>query len=72
MIIKDEPGVIGEIASILGKKKINITNIELQKIDDYYVEVEISTNLMYMQNAGEIMGLLESVKGIETIKMKEE
>lgn len=72
MILKDEPGVIGEIASILGKKKINITNIELQKIDDYYVDVEISTNLMYMQNAGEIMGLLESVKGIETIKMKEE
>ncbi|WDC83581.1 ACT domain-containing protein [Caloramator sp. mosi_1] len=49
MIVKDEPGVIGEIASILGKKKINITNIELQKIDDYYVEIEIATNLLYMQ-----------------------
>ncbi|GFR34550.1 MgtC/SapB family protein [Thermobrachium celere] len=72
MIAKDQPGVIGEIASILGKKKINITNIELEKIDDYYVEIEISTNLLYMQNVNEILSVLEGVNGIETIKIKEE
>ncbi|CDF58455.1 MgtC/SapB family protein [Thermobrachium celere] len=72
MIAKDQPGVIGEIASILGKKKINITNIELEKIDDYYVEIEISTNLLYMQNVNEILSILEGVNGIETIKIKEE
>jgi len=72
MIAKDQPGVIGEIASILGKRKINITNIELEKIDDYYVEIEISTNLLYMQNVNDIISILENVNGIETIKIKEE
>lgn len=72
VLVKDQPGVIGEIASFLGKRRINIIYINLEKIDDYYVEVELTVNVPYMQDFAQVINELSTINAVENINMQEE
>lgn len=72
VLVKDQPGVIGEIASFFGKRRINIVYINIDRIDDYYVEVELTVNIPYMQDSTQVINELSTIEAVENINMHEE
>lgn len=72
IIVRDQPGVIGEIASFLGKRRINIIYINLERVDDYYVEVELTVNMPYMQDSTQLINEISTLDVVENINMEEE
>lgn len=67
MLLEDRPGQVGIIGSILGDMDILIKNIELTRLEDNDLEVELLIHLPPNMSIEEVIDELSVVKGLRRI-----
>ena len=67
MLLEDRPGQVGIIGSILGDMDILIKNIELTRLEDDDLEVELLIHLPPNMSIEQVIDELSVVKGLRRI-----
>ncbi len=67
LILKDQPGMLGQIASKLGEEGVNIRKINIsdEDYDDGYIEIDLQ--LSFSQRV-DVVGVIEKLKGIDGVR----
>lgn len=69
-IICNKPGQIGKIGKALGDSQISILNIEMETIDDDYVNIHLLLSSPNQMKDKDIFDLLMNVEGIYEVKQQ--
>ncbi|MDD3853048.1 MAG: MgtC/SapB family protein [Syntrophomonadaceae bacterium] len=68
MVVEDRPGQVGVIGSILGNMGVLIKNIQLTRLEDEDLEVELLLHLPAHISISEIIEELSEVQGLKNIQ----
>ena len=68
MVVEDRPGQVGVIGSILGNMGVLIKNIQLTRLEDEDLEVELLLHLPAHISITEIIEELSDVEGLKNIQ----
>ena len=68
MVVEDRPGQVGVIGSILGNMGVLIKNIQLTRLEDEDLEVELLLHLPTHISISEIIEELTEVQGLKNIQ----
>jgi putative Mg2+ transporter-C (MgtC) family protein len=68
MVVEDRPGQVGVIGSILGNMGVLIKNIQLTRLEDEDLEVELLLHLPSHISIAEIIDELSEVQGLKNIQ----
>ncbi len=68
LLVEDKPGQVGVIGSILGDLCVLIKNIQLNQVDDNYLEVELLLQLPAGISVDQVMEELSVLNGLRTIE----
>jgi putative Mg2+ transporter-C (MgtC) family protein len=67
MLVEDRPGQVGIIGSILGDMDVLIKNIQLTRLEDNDLEIELLIQLPPNMTINEVIDELSAVKGLRKI-----
>ncbi|MGI5920611.1 MAG: methyltransferase, partial [Syntrophomonadaceae bacterium] len=67
LVVQDQPGQVGNIGSILGDMGVLIKNIQLERLEDDNLEIELLVQLPPHVLVGEIIEELSKIKGFRSI-----
>lgn len=64
VIVQNEPGVLGQAASIIAQHEANITNLRFINQDDFFAEIAID---IVVNSVDHLAKIIESLSGIEAV-----
>lgn len=67
MVVEDRPGQVGSIGSLIGDLGISIKNIQLTRLENDDLEVELLLQLPSSITVGQVIDELSNVKGLRSI-----